>query len=1380
MATYFETPKFEWDSDDLTAHFRIFRQYSERVLRTPDFKDLQDAEKVDYVVLWMGQKGVETFDTLAFAVEDDKKNPGKVYDAFGNYFQPKSNFRTQRLVFGRSEQKLDQKVDPWLKELMIQVEKCNFPDRATKDDRILDQIIFGTKHNEVRRKIINQDPATLTLDAALNIVRTFEATQEELKNFEQKVEVIKQEQGQECRNCGFELHRREDCPARTMKCHACGRIGHVAKKCFSTRDTKDYRKGDKKPWKRDQDRQDKDRKMRARTGKGIREVDFGRDQEEEDSSSDSVFDLVSIDGFTTKSSVTSIKMSVGGKEKNLKGKIDTGADGNILPVRTKDKMEQSGLKLERKHSNMQLTAYGGTSIRQEGTVEIKVQGKDRNWYKEKFFVVDTTGPVILGVETSQRLGLVQICAEISGKQENGLVEQNSRGKDTKDLKKTVGNLEQLKEDYPKCFTGLGKFPGQYKLTVDQEAIPVVHPPRTPSVHLKPKIKEALDKMEGMGVIQKQPAPTDWVSSITYQTKSDGSLRVCLDPKDLNKALKRSHHRTPTIDEIKHKFMGGTVFSKLDLKSGYWCIELTPESQSLTTFNSPFGRYCFVRLPFGINVSQDIFQREMDRILDGLPGVISITDDIAICGKDKAEHDKNLRNVMERARENGVVFNYDKCQIGVAEIKFFGHYFGKDGCRADPGKVKNIVEMNDMGSKEEVHKLLGMVTYLSSYIPRLSEMTAPLRALLSQDTQFEWLQSHQDTLNKIKKLVQDATNMVYFDKNKTSIVQVDASQRAIGAALLQDGKVVEFASKALKDAETRYANIERELLACVFGAERFAKYLLGGPKFIIQSDHKPLEMITKKNLAAAPARLQSMLIRLNKYDYEVEYKPGKEMILADTLSRLRRKNEETDEEIKLDVTIGFVQFSEEKKKKIKEEIQQDRELLTLKRTILNGFPEKMKDSPEEIRQYWPFRDELTIEDGLVVKGEQLVIPQTLRAGYLEKVHKGHLGITSCQNRAKRSIYWPGIYKQVEDLVNNCERCQEHQASQTKEPLEPVMPDTPNIPWYTIGTDLIEYGGKSYLVIADYYSKYMFVEPIANKTSRMVTRVTEKILTMFGNPEKIISDNGGEFIGEEYQHMLDTRGIVQVTSSPHWPRSHGFIERMNRTAKNLLKKNENLQDALLEYMTTPKASTGQAPADVIFGRRVRGSLPVKVTNTGSEDNRVRRIQESEKSKERYDKTAKRLEELEIGDRIYYQDPARRIWNPGEIIGYGPEPRSYSIEDRQTGRKLRRNRIMIRRKKTITLREEDESEKDIWEGIRLDESDNYVARVRPIPETPRREPEQSARSPSRAPPLPTTPRQQLARCPSRAAPEVTAEPRPKRQIQKPVTLKDFVTDFGRKTKK
>ena len=222
-----------------------------------------------------------------------------------------------------------------------------------------------------------------------------------------------------------------------------------------------------------------------------------------------------------------------------------------------------------------------------------------------------------------------------------------------------------------------------------------------------------------GVIREVNEHTDWCSNVCFVTKKDGSLRVCLDPKQLNENLKRCPHKIPTTEEMNPLFSGTKYFSKLDAKSGYWSVKLDQKSQLLTTFRSPLGqRYCFLRLPFGLNVSQDDFQRKIDQILENLPGVAGVADDVNVTGSTEKEHDENLLRLMERAKEKGLVFNSSKCEIKQTEISFFGNVYTRDGIKPDPQKVENIRNMPRPENKDDLRRFFGNDNILITVHPEI--------------------------------------------------------------------------------------------------------------------------------------------------------------------------------------------------------------------------------------------------------------------------------------------------------------------------------------------------------------------------------------------------------------------------------------------------------------------------------------------------------------------------------------------------------------------------------------------------------------------------------------------------------------------------------------
>ena len=421
---------------------------------------------------------------------------------------------------------------------------------------------------------------------------------------------------------------------------------------------------------------------------------------------------------------------------DLKIKVDTGAEGNTLPLRTFQQMfpewvDQNGHPrpgTTQKESAI-LTAYNGSSIPQHGSVGIHCAYKGE-WTYIKFYVVTSNEPTILGLPSLQELKLVTLHCPI----------QRTKYTPLNDITATpaappkhtpINSTRDLIEAYPEHFDRIGDFAGEYHIVLRPNNHPMIHAPRKCPIHMRDEIKAELEEMMSHGIIQKVDEPTDWVNSIVYVRKNNDKLRLCLDPKDLNKNIMRCHHKTPTMEELSHKLSGAKIFSKLDAKNGYWSVKLDRESQLLTTFNSPFGRYCFKRMPFGLVMSQDVFQQKMDMIIEKCPGALALIDDVIIHGKTKEEHDQNLQKLMETARTAVLTFNSSKCAINQKQVRFFGVIFDENGIHPDPQKVEEIKSLSRPDNINELQKVLGIITYMAPFIPRLSDHTANLRELLKK-------------------------------------------------------------------------------------------------------------------------------------------------------------------------------------------------------------------------------------------------------------------------------------------------------------------------------------------------------------------------------------------------------------------------------------------------------------------------------------------------------------------------------------------------------------------------------------------------------------------------------------------------------------------------
>ena len=447
----------------------------------------------------------------------------------------------------------------------------------------------------------------------------------------------------------------------------------------------------------------------------------------------------------------------------------------------------------------------------------------------------------------------------------------------------------LPEQYPGLFKGLGTFKGSsYEIKLKPEAKPfALFTPRNVPLPLRKKVQEELVRMETMGVISRVEEPTPWCAGMVVVPKKSGSVRICVDFRPLNDNVLREVHPLPKVDMTLAQLAGATVFSKLDANCGFWQIPLDETSRHLTTFITPFGRYCFNKLPFGISSAPEHFQRRMSEILEGQEGVLCHMDDVLIFGRNQVEHDARLHSALQRVQEAGLTLNQDKCEFSKQRLIFLGHVIDEHGVSADPSKTTAVAEMETPRSVSELRRFMGMANQLGKFTPRITEISQPLRELLSSKRSWMWGPAQEEAFKEVKAELTRPTTLALYSPDLPTKICADASTYGLGAVLLQEHnewKPVAFASRSMTDTEKRYSQIEKETLTLVWACEKFSDYVIG-KSIQLETDHKPLvPLLGYTNLDCLPPRVLRFRIRLMRFDYSISHVPGKLLYTADTLSR----------------------------------------------------------------------------------------------------------------------------------------------------------------------------------------------------------------------------------------------------------------------------------------------------------------------------------------------------------------------------------------------------------------------------------------------------------------------------------------------------------------
>lgn len=1278
---------------EVAADWERFRGEWQNYEVAVDLDSANDKKRAAVFLACIGSAAQTVFRTFQFAEAAHRTDVTKISEAFDRYCIGETNVTYERYVFNQRVQQPGESIDDFVADLRKLANTCQFD--SLEDSLIRDRIVIGIRDEPTRRRLLQQKK--LTLAEAVDMCKASEATSRRLRSMTGVTEVdalrtstsapshtsgrrrrpasktrdrARREKscGRRCKYCDRQHEaQKESCPAYGQTCRKCGKANHFATVC----------------------------KAKTTTGHVC------------DIETEELLTLGNGDSVRAY-----CHLNVNGKSVHFM--LDCGATVSVLPFIDASSVNP-GLSALRP-AEARLTMFDGQELKTLGMMSANVEHPRTGKRKRmEFYVAATHDRAILGMTACKDMELLYV-------NENNICSvRNDRATSSVSADRSVNNppapslaaaaepltKEFIVRQYADLFTGVGRLEGEVHLEVDPSARPVQMPPRRLPVPLKERVKQELDELCKNDIIEPVTEPSAWVSPLLVVQKPNGKLRICIDPKHLNAALKRSVYMMPTINDILPELSKAKVFSTVDVTQAFTHLCLDRESSALTTFETPFGRYKWKRLCFGITPAPEIYQARMHQIIEGLKGVASIADDMLVygCGDTDEEalrdHDKNMIALLNRCRERDLHLNKDKLQINRQSTTYMGHQLTKQGLKPCENKIKAIVDMPPPKDRQELMRLLGMATYLAKFVPNFSEVTAKLRELLPKDVEYRWDDAtHGTALRKLKDLLVSAPVLQYYDIDKDLVIQADASSYGLGGCLLSDDKPIEYASRSMTVTERdTYAQIEKELLAICFAMDRFYSYAYGR-HVTIETDHKPLISIVKKSLASAPKRLQRMLLRLQKYDFTLKYRPGSQLLIADTLSRAP-----LDERSPTDFRAEIAALADAEQQQtlrmvaskatidlIKRAAATDDQYQLLRRQIAVGWPDSPTELPPPLREFTTFADELAESDGLVFKGQRVVVPVDARAEILNRVHSSHIGVNGCIRRAKESVFYPGLTADIKKAVERCSVCAAYQASTQKEPL--MSHETPVRPWEKVGVDICTIRQQDYLITVDYLSGYIEVDRLPSKRIGDVIYCLKVQFARHGLPLEVVSDNS-PFNAADFRRFAEKYDFKHTTSSPRYAQANGRAETAVKTIKRLFEKaTEDGQDphlALLAWRNTPAEQLGPSPAQIMFGRRTRTNLPSTndlLSSAYDEKAHDALLAAKRRQAAYYDRGARPRQPLAVGDTVRTRWDPKDDWEKAQITKVLPH-RSYQLrfEDGTTRRRTSKH-VRFSAEPPLVIRDEIEA--------------------------------------------------------------------------------------------